>query len=253
MMKKILNILMLVVFPFTFFAQVNEVDSKGRKQGEWVKYYESSNVPTYKGQFKNDKPVGKFVYYYPSSKVKSIVIHDEDSPRSEAYFYHENKELLAFGIYKNFKKDSIWTHYGPSGRISFKETYKNDVLHGKRITYYVPELLHDRTVEVMREANYENGRLNGPVVEYFPGGTKKMEGNYKNGRFDGVAKRYHPNGRLMILERWKNRRKHGWWISYDGTGKETGRTYYYQGDRVEGKELDSMMKKFEEEGVNPNN
>jgi antitoxin component YwqK of YwqJK toxin-antitoxin module len=242
MMTKILNILIVFAFPLTFFAQVNQVDSKGRKQGEWIKYYESSNVPKYKGQFKNDKPVGKFVYYYPSSKIKSVVIHEENSPRSEAYFYHENKELLAFGIYNNQKKDSVWTHYGPSGRISFKE-----------ITYYVPELVHDKTVEVMREANYENGRLNGPVVEYFPGGVKKLEGKYKEGRFDGVAKRYHPNGRLMILERWKNRRKHGWWISYDGTGKETGRTYYYQGGKIEGKELKKMMEKFKEEGVNPNN
>lgn len=253
MIRNVLNVLMISFLPFAFFAQVNQVDSKGRKQGEWVKYYESSNVPKYKGEFKNDKPIGKFVYYYPSSKIKSIVIHDEDSPRSEAYFYHENKELLAFGIYMNLKKDSVWTHYGPSGRISFKETYKNDVLHGKRITYYVPELLQDRRVEVMREANYENGRLNGPVVEYFPGGTKKLEGTYKDGRFDGIAKRYHPNGKLMILERWKNRRKHGWWVSYDASGKETGRTYYYQGEKIEGEKLKNMMEKFEAEGINPNN
>jgi len=252
-MTKILNIIAILAFPLTFSAQVNQVDSQGRKQGEWVKYHERSKVPKYTGQFKNDQPVGKFIYYYPSSKLKSIVIHEEDSPRAEAYFYHENKNLLSFGIYMNQKKDSVWTHYGPSGRISFKETYKNDVLHGKRITYYVPELVHDKTVEVMREANYENGRLNGPVVEYFPGGVKKLEGEYKEGKFDGIAKRYHPNGKLMILERWKNRRKHGWWVSYDSSGKETGRTYYFEGDKVEGKDLERMMKKFKEEGINPNN
>jgi antitoxin component YwqK of YwqJK toxin-antitoxin module len=252
MMIKFLNILVALTFSFTFFAQVNQVDSQGRKQGEWVKYYESSNVPKYKGQFKNDKPVGKFIYYYPSSKVKSIVIHEENSPRSEAYFYHENKNLLAFGIYKNQKKDSVWTHYGPSERISFRETYENDLLHGKRITYYVPELAHDNRVEVMREANYVEGRLNGPVVEYFPGGVKKLEGRYKDGRFDGVAKRYHPNGKLMILERWKNRRKHGFWISYDASGIETGRTYYYHGDKIEGKDLQKMMERYEKEGINPN-
>lgn len=251
-MMKLLSIIFLITLPLTFLAQENQVDSQGRKQGEWVKYFERSRVPKYTGQFKDDKPVGKFVYYYPSNKVKSIVEHDENSPRSEAYFYHENKNILAFGIYKNQEKDSVWTHYGPSGRISFRETYKNGVLHGKRITYYVPEIEHDKTVEVMREAIYENGRLNGPVVEYFPGGTKKLEGKYNDGRFEGVAKRYHPNGRLMIMERWKNRRKHGWWVSYDKTGKETGRTYYYKGKKVEGKELEKMMKRFKEEGVNPN-
>lgn len=250
---KLFNIVFFIALPITLFAQENKVDGQGRKQGEWVKYYERSNVPKYTGQFKDDKPVGKFIYYYPSSKIKGIVIHDENSPRSEAYFYHENKNLLAFGIYQNQQKDSVWTHYGPSGRISFKETYKNDVLHGKRITYYVPELIHDKTVEVMREAIYENGRLQGPVVEYFPGGVKKLEGTYDEGRFDGVAKRYHPNGELMIFERWKNRVKHGWWVAYDETGKETGRTYYYEGSKVEGKELKDMMARFKEKGINPNN
>lgn len=249
---RVIYIIMLSVLPLNFYAQENQVDNQGRKQGDWVKYFERSRVPKYTGQFIDDKPVGKFVYYYPSNKVKSVVIHEENGPRSEAYFYHENKNLLAFGIYMNEKKDSVWTHYGPSERISFKETYKDGVLHGKRITYYVPEIIYDKTVEVMREAIYKNGRLNGPVVEYFPGGGKKLEGKYKNGRFDGIAKRYHPNGRLMIKERWKNRRKHGWWISYDKSGKETGRTYYFEGERIEGEELDKMMKKFKEEGINPN-
>lgn len=252
-MKNFLNIFLALTFSFSCLTQVNQVDSQGMKQGEFVKYYKNSNVPKYKGQFEDDKPVGKFIYYYPSSKIKSIVIHEKNSPRSEAYFYHENKNLLAYGIYKNQKKDSIWTHYGPSERISFKETYKDDVLHGKRITYYVPEIKYDKTVEVMREANYVNGRLNGSVVEFFPGGTKKLEGKYNDGRFEGVAKRYHPNGELMIFERWKNRRKHGWWISYDNSGKETGRTYYYKGKKVDGEELDKLMKKFKEEGKNPNN
>ncbi|MEX2485467.1 MAG: toxin-antitoxin system YwqK family antitoxin [Brumimicrobium sp.] len=237
----------------TVYAQdVNQVDGQGRKQGEWIKYFERSNVPRYKGQFKDDIPVGEFVYYYPSNKVRMIVKHEENSPRSEAYFYHENKELLAYGIYKNQEKDSVWTHYGPSGRISFKETYKVGELHGERITYYVPEIKHDKTVEVMREAVYKNGRLNGPVIEYFPGGTKKLEGKYVEGKFEGVVKRYHPNGKLMIQERWKNRQKHGWWIAYDEKGKENGRIYYLKGEKLEGKELKDYMQKLKAEGKNPN-
>ncbi|MDX1651589.1 MAG: toxin-antitoxin system YwqK family antitoxin [Brumimicrobium sp.] len=250
-MNKIL-LTLCVLLSFAAVAQVNQVDSKGRKQGQWVKFYESSKVPIYTGQFKNDKPIGKFVYYYPSNEIKSIVIHDENSNRSEGYFYHENSKLLAFGIYRNQEKDSVWTHYGPSGRISFKETYKNGKLHGKRTIYYVPEIEEDNRVEVMREAYYENDRLNGPVVEYFPGGVKKLEGTYVNGAFNGIVKHYHPNGKLSIEERYKERRKHGWQIAYDQSGKEIGRAYYNHGDLLEGELLKRHMQRLKEKGINPN-
>ena len=237
--------------PFTLFGQ-NQTDSKGRNQGEWVKYYENSNVPMYKGQFIDNKPTGKFVYYYPSSKIKAIVNHDIKTGRSESYMYHENKNMMAFGIYKNQKKDSVWTHYGPSERLSFKETYKNDVLRGKKTIYYVPEDPYDKRVEVAQEMNFENGRLNGEAKDYFPGGAIKKECIYKEGVYDGSVKHYHPTGGVSLVERWKDRQKHGWWMTYNTQGKEIGRTYYYNGKILEGDFLKRHLARMKKEGINPN-
>ncbi len=251
--KHTTGLIILAMFASIFsFGQVNEHDDEGKKHGEWVKYYERSSVPRYEGQFNHGRPVGKFTYRYPSSKIRSIVIHERDSPRSEAYFYHENKELLAHGIYKNQKKDSVWTHFRPSGHLSFKETYENGQLNGKRTTYYGPNVRRKGEPAVLREAHYENDRLNGPVIEYFPDGIVKLKGKYKQGRFDGKIHKNHPNGRTMILERWKNRQKHGWWITYDEQGKELGRAYYRHGERLEGEELKKYMNKLKKEGKNPN-
>ena len=72
---------LITFFAFVSIGQLNQVDAKGKKQGEWGKLYEGSRVFEYKGQFVNDKPVGKFTYYYPSSKVKAIIKHDENSTR----------------------------------------------------------------------------------------------------------------------------------------------------------------------------
>lgn len=250
----LLQILILIAFADFSQSQENKVDSKGRKQGEWVKFHKSSRVPQYKGQFKDDKPVGKFTYYYPSNKVKAIIIHDENSPRSEAYFYHENKKLMAYGIYKNQEKDSVWSHYDPRERLSYKETFKNGELHGKKIIYFVTSSSPNQNnkKEISQELHYENGRLNGPTKEYFPGGTLKLEGKYKEGKFDGVVKRYHPNGKLHLLERYKDRRRHGWWITYDNNEKELGRKYYYKGRALEGEELKKKMEYFKENDINPN-
>jgi antitoxin component YwqK of YwqJK toxin-antitoxin module len=234
------------------FAQNNQVDSKGRKQGEWVKFYDNSSAVRYQGQFKNDKPVGKFVYYYPSKTVRTIMIHDEGSNRTEAYYYHENNELIAYGIYRDQKKDSIWTHFLPTGHYSYEETYKNGELNGLRITYYGPEVTDTKTKIILRKANYLNGRLHGEYVEYFADGILKAKGQYVNGVPDGVIIKNHPNGKPMIKERWKNRTKHGWWTTYDEGGTEVGRRYYKNGVHLEGKGLDEYLEELKAKGINPN-
>jgi antitoxin component YwqK of YwqJK toxin-antitoxin module len=246
---KILFILLLI--SSTVLGQ-NQKDSKGRKQGEWVKYHENSNVPLYKGQFIDDKPTGKFVYYYPSSKVMAVVNHDHKTGRSESFMYHENKKLMAHGIYINQKKDSVWTHYGPSERLSFKETYKNDVLNGKKTIYYVPEDPYDKRVEIAQEMTFVNGRLNGEAKDYFPGGAIKKECVYHEGVYNGVVKHYHPTGGVMLIERWKDRKKHGWWMTYNNQGKEIGRTYYHNGRVLEGDLLKRHLARLKKEGMNPN-
>ncbi|PWH81865.1 toxin-antitoxin system YwqK family antitoxin [Brumimicrobium oceani] len=244
--------LMLSLSVFSF-SQINQVDAQGRKQGEWAKTYDDSDGLRYKGQFKNDKPVGKFIYYYPNNKIRSIITHDENSDRSEAYFYHPSSELIAHGIYRGKEKDSVWTHFLTSGHYSYTETYKNGVLHGERITYYGAEAVEDNRVKlVLRKSNYVNGKQQGDFVEYFPDGIVKAEGKYYDGKPDGVILKNHPNGKIMIKERWKNKTKHGWWVTYDESGKELGRIYFKDGTQLEGDELSEYLEKLKKEGINPN-
>ena len=73
---KLLMALILVFTSGLSIAQLNQTDSKGRKQGEWAKTYPKSRVYQYKGQFKDDKPIGTFTYYYESGKVKAVIKHD---------------------------------------------------------------------------------------------------------------------------------------------------------------------------------
>lgn len=237
----------------TALSQINRVDDQGRKQGKWVKTFDDSEAIRYKGQFKNDQPIGKFVYYYPNNTVRSIIIHDENSNRSEAYFYHTTEDLLAHGIYRNQKKDSVWTHFLPTGHYSFIETYDNGELNGERITYYGVDANEDPKVKlILKKALYKNGEQHGEYIEYFPDGIIKGKGKYKHGYPDGVILKNHPNGKTMIKERWKNKKKHGWWTTYDESGKELGRKYYREGVELSGKELDAYIQELKEKGINPN-
>lgn len=248
-------IVFVVSMVFSGFAQpgeVNKLDAKGLKQGKWQKTFDGSRVFQYKGQFKNDKPVGKFTYFYESSKVKAVIIHDENSNRSTAYYFHENGALMSNGIFRDQKKDSVWVNFGPSERLSNKETYRNGLLNGKKIIYYVPEDINDKSQIPAAVYTYKDGVLNGDFKEYFENLSVKTKGQYENNKKVGIWERYHPNGKKMTLTRYRLGHRHGWCMAYDATGKETGKEYYYYGRLLEGEELKAKMEKLKELGVDPN-
>lgn len=234
------------------YAQVNQVDSKGRKQGPWEKVHPGTRVYQYKGQFKDDKPVGKFTYYYESSKVKAIVTHDDLTGRSEANYYHENGLLMSHGIYRNMKKDSVWTNYSPLGRLSSKESYKNDSLHGQKVVFFLPEDLDNKSRIVSAIYNYDNGRLNGEVKEFFETGVLMKKGQYLNNRKVGVWEDYHPNGVKSAEYRYKNGIRHGWAYVYSGSGAKINSVYFYYGKQLEGEVLKEKLQYLKSKGINPN-
>src|SRR5688572_8816928 len=102
-------ILLLAVFALTTAGygqekEKNKTDAKGRKQGYWEKANDK-NVLLYTGNFKDNKPVGEFVFYYPSGKVKSVVNHAPDGKTSRARIYYESGKLMSYGRYTSQKKD----------------------------------------------------------------------------------------------------------------------------------------------------
>jgi hypothetical protein len=150
------------------------------------------------------------------------------------------------------KKDSVWLNFTPAGRLSTSETFKDDLLNGKKIVYYVPDNLEDKSRLPTAVYMYANGKLNGESIEYFDTGTVKSKGSYKDDKKVGIWETFHPNGKKMMLERFKDGVHHGWHFAYDEAGKETGKKYYYYGKVLEGKALEEKMRQMKELGINPN-
>lgn len=252
MIARTLLAFFLLTAGWSIAQDLNQTDAQGRKQGRWVVFYEKSKVPQYEGQFKDGKPYGKFVYYYPSKKIKAVMTFDTDGKTSRSMMYDETGNPLAYGKYVNKEKDSVWTHFTPLGTISYTESYKNGVLHGPKTIYHLPATEGDKSKRIAQQFNYQNGVLHGEVKEFYPDGTLKMEGIYENDKFQGVVNKYHPNGRLSMKERYKNGKKHGWWLGYDENGKETGKRYFYEGKELKDKELQRKLAELKAKGISPN-
>ena len=211
--------------------KINQKDSQGRKQGTWKKAYEDAKAFKYVGQFKDDKPIGKFIYYRKNGSVEAVIIFSENGKVGRSTMYHNSGYVMAKGKYINQQKDSIWLYFDDRGYISYQEKYANGKQNGQSVYYYQPR---DGKLPVARYEYYKNGVLDGEFKEYHENMNLKTEGNYKDGNLHGMVKHYHGNGKLKKIARYKYAVRHGFWIFYDESGKKVGDKLYWEGKLLKG-------------------
>ncbi len=219
---KIKNILFLLLLCISFigYAQ-NATNSKG-KQGPWKKYHEDGKTVRYVGQFVDDKPTGKFVYYYRSGEPSMVVIHNPDGT-SECKSYHLNGSLMSSGNYVNQLKEGTWWYFNNEKKVMSKEVYANGVLHGMCYEYFPTAV--DEELKVLKETYYEKGLSQGVWKEYYKDGKLQTKGTYKDGLPTGECIWYSPAGKEEMVGYYKDGKKHGRWRSIDKDGDTTYLVY----------------------------
>ena len=251
MMNQLLLFLFTLVFTSTF-AQVNQTDAQGRKQGPWQKNFPGSTVPQYKGTFKDDKPVGKFIYHFESGQKKAELQHGLPGGVSSVLLFFENGQLLSDGFYKGEKKDSLWYNYAPSSELMSAENYKLDQLHGKCIYYFKEGQYLEQKLQVQREVYYLNGKLDGSFHEFFYNGKPKTEGTYFQGERIGLWTEYYNTGRVMTKVHYKHDALHGWAYFYDKADALKSKVMYRDGYALNDKELKAFLDKCKAQNLDPN-
>ncbi len=229
---KTLFLFVFISVNFILLAQ-NSKDQEGRKQGYWVKKFPNSNATDYTGQFKDDKPIGTFIYYFTTGKKKAQVTYINPNT-TYTIMFHENEEILAQGKFINQLKDSTWNIYSPSGKISIIENYTNGILNGERLVFYPLGNSITKKNQVSQKQYYLNGKLNGKQVEYFDNGKTWRESNYQNGIKEGEELTYNPYGYLEIRDFYVHGDKNGWCYAYDSIGNNvTSKVYFKYGTRLD--------------------
>ncbi len=201
----------------TFGKDYNITDSQGRKQGDWMRVFEAGSV-YYLGQFKNDKPVGEFRYYYESGELMTKANHiDEIS--TEAVSYRLDGSVVSVGTYKDQKKWGLWKLYDENGILASEENYEADRLSGVSKIYY-------KNGQLAKSMTYVDDVLNGQWNEYFMKGALKGEGVYVSGKQHGKVLTYQaPNIKLYEGEL-KNELAIGEWRHYLEDGRLKLRILY---------------------------
>ena len=232
-----IGIAVIFMTSITGYAQetLNQTDNEGRKQGTWSKEYENGQE-RYRGQFKDDLPVGTFFYYYEDGGKSSEVQYEGgDGVRAKATFFHKNGAIMAEGYYENQKKVGTWKYYDDQTILSSVEEYKDGKLHGTSVVYFL-------NGQVAAEVPYVDGLKTGPFVEYFQDGTVRMKGTYQDNTYTGEYKQYYQGGQIMIEGQYKAAVKDGLWVYYADNGAIKAQQVYEKG---------KMVKEKIEEGFEP--
>ena len=234
-MKKITLIIAMVLSACFAFGQ-NVTDASGKKQGYWKKESGEKGKLIYEGLFKDDKPQGKFKYYYPFDTVKAIMDFKQDGKFSYAKLFHPNGKVMAKGKYIGEIKDSVWIYYDEGGVMVSKDVYSNGKKNGKCYVYF-------RDGKVSEERNYKMDVQDGPFKQYFDGKTVKGEGTYVNGQLEGKNAYYYPNGIAAASGYYKNGLRTGAWIYKEKDGKIKEKELYIDGKLADKKKTEEFFSK----------
>jgi antitoxin component YwqK of YwqJK toxin-antitoxin module len=243
-MKEIIAII-IIIQSFLSYGQGNISDSYGRKQGHWRKIDEKTNKLIYEGDFKDDKPVGIFKYYYPNDSVRAVMKFKNEGKVAYAKLFHMNGKRMAEGKYLGKEtKDSLWLYYDEAGVLISKENYKEGKKHGKAYVYLPDGGLSE-------ERTYKMDVQDGPFKDYFDGKHVKSQGNYVNGKMEGKVVYFYPNGVEVAAGFYKNGLKNGPWIYKTESGKVREKELYKNGTLASKKETDEFFAKSKT-GGDPN-
>jgi antitoxin component YwqK of YwqJK toxin-antitoxin module len=224
-------------------GKLNQTDSKGMKQGHWIKKTPKGHIQ-YEGYFKDNQPVGTIKRYYENDSLQSVLIYDPDGKTADATFYHMNGYLASKGKYTNQLKEGTWTFYSAYMKdyLICQEEYLHNMKNGSSVKYY-----SDKTIS--EKLNYSNDARSGEWTQYFPSGQVCLTGSYSDDQLNGNFVLYYDNGKPQFTGQYKNNSRVGDWIKYNRDGSVKTTINYVAGvatnpelSREESDYLDSLEK-----------
>ena len=203
----------MIVSIQSFAQEINQLDSKGKRDGVWRKNFDSTDVLRYEGAFKHGKEVGLFKFY-ENIKGKSVLAatkqFNELDNKAEVKFYTPAGKLLSEGNMQGKMYIGTWKYYQKTNNeLLILEYYNNEgQLEGDRYVYYP-------NGQVAEKQEYKSGKLNGTSIVYSEGNQIIVETQYLNGELHGFHKNYNIKGGVEISGQYKNGKKDGVWYFYE--------------------------------------
>jgi antitoxin component YwqK of YwqJK toxin-antitoxin module len=220
-MKRLIFSTFIFLVSFSAFGQeLNQTDKNGLKQGKWKKLYKNGRV-RYTGQFKDDKPVDLFQYYYENGELKATNNHIGDGTVAH-HAYHKNGKIKAKGMFLEQLKDSLWQYFNENEVLILEETYRHDTLDGSQKTYY-------ENAQLAEQQDWKMGVKHGPWFKFFEGGEPWVEAGYEEGNLHGKFVMYRDKNKRDMQGAYHQGIRTGTWMFFNDNGSVKEQQVYRHG------------------------
>lgn len=207
---KIFIYILLLNYSFVLAQDtINQLDSKGLKNGYWRGFYEDTKNLRYEGQFKNGIEIGTFKFY-DNTKKKNLISTRKFQANNVAYtiIYNGNFKVSEGKTIDKKREGKYLTYHYIQTQVMTEEFYKNDLLHGLRKVFY-------KSGEIAEECMYENGKRNGFYKKYAENGKILEESNYQTGLYQGKAIFRDALGNILSEGNYEKGKSVGIWKIYE--------------------------------------
>ncbi len=164
---------------------------------------------------------------FSCSDKKKIEVRDKAGKISESYQINR----------KSGKKEGLYKHFYPNGKLNEEATYKDGMLDGYRKLYR-----EDGSLEI--HENYLSGAFQGEFTSYYPNGKLNVIGKYLNNEMTGLWKRYYDSGELMEETLFSENEENGPFKEYYKNGKIKTEGTYLNGPHEHGE-----LRMYDENGI----
>ncbi|MEX0675527.1 MAG: hypothetical protein WD063_00530 [Pirellulales bacterium] len=205
-------------------------DAQGNyiNDGSWKMWDERGNLVA-QGQYEHGNRTGTWVRWYRSVSEANIL--------SNAPYKQFAGPFISQAAFNNDKLDGLWTIYDGKMRKISQWVFADGERHGPSIWWY-------SNGKKMREAQFQNGDMDGPYREWSADGSSTVNESYKDGRKMALKTSHHQGGakksegmylfakdiehspddwwncKLITTVKSGKDEKHGPWVSWFATGQK---------------------------------
>jgi antitoxin component YwqK of YwqJK toxin-antitoxin module len=224
-MRTLISFLTCLFLTISMKAQtlLNIKDSTGRKQNEWVTFYDKKATKI-KSQvyYVDGVRVGKAYFYAKSGRLKEVVYYDNNRIVLSKEFYTSEGKLGQVKTINGIKvKPTIskLVYQVDSSSIQTSFTNRIDNNGNKYGFWYEVVLASFFNLPYYREyyvvGSYQNGLREGNA-KYYNYDTRELvyDINYKSGILNGVFNIYDRNGSVSVIYHYENGKRNGAYLAY---------------------------------------
>jgi len=201
---------------------------EGLPEGEWREFYplergEKRQILKVLENFKSGLLDGEQKQFARNGQLQVVIGYEDGVFHGRKALFDESGKKVFEAFYKKGKLEGKQLEISEDGFEQIKY-YKDNVLHGDHFIYWPSNMLSRRCKAY--ESHYENGLLQGEVIEYTQSGKKKVVYTYKDNKREGPALFYDDQGYIEMEAAFKEGKQHGPMRHFFTNGKVQKELYY---------------------------